>query len=72
MDKILEVNQSIISKRTGKVLRCYNVSEVYIGAENKLIRYEYRFYDDAKAKFKTIRHGVLQNMLNGVWSIIKE
>ena len=68
--RLVEVGQSITSKRTGKTLKCYNVMACYIGFENRFKHWEYYFWDEDKKKAKSFCHRVLQEWLNGVWSVV--
>lgn len=69
--RLVEVGQMITSKRTGKTLKCYNVMACYIGVENRFKHWEYSFWDEDKEKCNSVRHRVLQEWLNGVWSVVE-
>ena len=68
MEKLLESGQSIISSRTGKTLKCYNISAVYRGFTSEVKSYEYGFIV-RDGHFKSIKQDKLKEMLTGVWTI---
>lgn len=68
--RLVEVGQTITSKRTGKTLKCYNIMACYIGFENRFKHWEYSFWDEDKKKCKSVCHRVLQEWLDGVWSVV--
>ena len=68
--RLVEVGQTITSKRTGKTLKCYNIMACYIGFENRFKHLEYSFWDEDKKKCKSVCHRVLQEWLDGVWSVV--
>ena len=68
--RLVEVGQMITSKRTGKTLKCYNIMACYIGIENRFKHWEYSFWEEDKKKCKSVHHRVLQEWLDGVWSVV--
>ena len=69
MKTLLDKGQSIQSRRTGKVLKCYCVMPVMRGSSDKIVDYTYHFVNEQN-KFKSIRHHKLSEMINGVWEHI--
>jgi hypothetical protein len=66
---IINKGQCIKSIRTGKLLECYSVMQVYIG--NNIVTYEYHFWykDKNKIKTKSISQLKLNEMLLKTWKV---
>ncbi|MDB5199161.1 MAG: hypothetical protein JWO92_1124 [Chitinophagaceae bacterium] len=67
MEQLIATENTLVSKRTSRELKCYNIASVYIGSDNRVIRYEYSFWDGKKCQ--TIKQNKLQEMLQGTWKI---
>lgn len=67
MQQLINKGDILKSTRTTKELKCYNISAVYVGEENRLYSYEYSFYDGKNRKI--IRHNKLREMLAKNWSV---
>ena len=58
MEQLINKGDVLKSTRTTKELKCYNIGSVVIGAENRILRFEYHFWDSKNCK-----------TLAGTWSV---
>lgn len=67
MEQLINKGDILQSTRTTKELKCYNIGCVFIGADNRILRFEYNFWDGSH--FKAIKQNKLKEMLAGTWSV---